>query len=267
MQVIGVVDLLGGLAVHARAGRRESYAPVATIAGSRIEPGDALAVARAYVDRLGLTDLYAADLDAILGRVEDAGRRSQSTVVAAVAAVGAPLWLDAGVSTADQARHALGLGAAHVVVGLETLPSYDALGEICTAVGGDRIAFSLDLQNGEPMILTGVSRAIPLGEPVHLLAARAADAGASAVIMIDLARVGTGSGLDLGLIARVRTAAPGVTLLAGGGVRGLEDIARLADAGCDGALVATALHDGRLGAAGVTAARRLGRPPGAVKQP
>src|SRR5207247_8071355 len=95
MQVIGVLDLLGGLAVHARAGRRESYAPVATIAGSRIEPGDALAVARAYVDRLGLTDLYAADLDAILGRVEDAGRRSQSTVVAAVAAVGAPLWLDA----------------------------------------------------------------------------------------------------------------------------------------------------------------------------
>jgi len=266
MQVIGVLDLLGGLAVHARAGRRESYAPVATIAGSRIEPGDALAVARAYVDRLGLTELYVAHLDAILG-LDEAGRTSQSTVVAAVAALGAPLWLDAGVSTADQARHALGLGAAHVVVGLETLPSYDALGEICTAVGGDRIAFSLDLQNGEPMILTGVSRAIPPGEPVHLLAARAADAGASAVIMIDLARVGTGTGLDLGLIARVRTAAPGVTLLAGGGVRGLEDIVRLADAGCDGALVATALHDGRLGAAGVTAARRLGRPPGAVKQP
>ena len=267
MQVIGVLDLLGGLAVHARAGRRESYAPVTTIGGSRIEPGDALAVARAYVDRLGLTELYAADLDAILGRVEDAGRSSQSTLVAAVAALGAPLWLDAGVSSAGQARHALGLGAAHVVVGLETLPSYDALGEICTAVGGDRIAFSLDLQNGEPMILTGVSRAIPPGEPVHLLAARAADAGASAVIMIDLARVGTGTGLDLGLIARVRTAAPGVTLLAGGGVRGLEDLARLADAGCDGALVATALHDGRLSLAGVAAARRLGRPPGGAMRP
>ncbi len=38
----------------------------------------------------------------------------------------------------------------------------------------------------------------------------------------------------------------------------LEDIARLADAGCDGVLVATALHDGRLGVAEVAAARRLG---------
>jgi len=257
MQVIGVVDLLGGLAVHARAGRRESYAPVTTIGGSRIEPGDALAVARAYMDRLGLTELYAADLDAILG-LDEAGRTSQSTVVAAVAALGAPLWLDAGVSTADHAHRAFALGASHVVVGLETLPSYDALEEICTAAGGDRVAFSLDLRNGEPMIGTGVNGGIPPGEPAHLMAARAADAGACAVIVIDLARVGTGSGLDLGLSARVRTAAPGLTLLAGGGIRGLEDIARLADAGCDGVLVATALHDGRLGVAEVAAARRLG---------
>ena len=46
---------------------------------------------------------------------------------------------------------------------------------------------------------------------------------------------------------RVRRAVPDVALLAGGGVRGPEDLQRLADAGCDGALVATALHDGRLG--------------------
>ena len=66
--MIGVVDLLGGRAVHARAGRREDYRPVRAVAGSVIEPGDALALARVYIDRLGLTELYAADLDAILGR-------------------------------------------------------------------------------------------------------------------------------------------------------------------------------------------------------
>jgi phosphoribosylformimino-5-aminoimidazole carboxamide ribotide isomerase len=77
------------------------------------------------------------------------------------------------------------------------------------------------------------------------------------VLVLDLARVGTGNGLDLDLIARVRDAARDVTLLAGGGVRGLNDVARLADVGCDGALVATALHDGRLGAAEVAAAQRL----------
>jgi phosphoribosylformimino-5-aminoimidazole carboxamide ribotide isomerase len=278
VRVIGVVDLLAGRAVHARAGQRESYRPVRAIAGSPIEPGDALALARAYTDRLGLTELYAADLDAILGRLRiqrdasaslaeaprddrpKAGRTSQDTIVAAVAALGAPLWLDAGVSSADQARHVLGLGAARVVVGLETLPSYDALGEICATLGGDRVAFSLDLRDGEPVMATGASGGISPGESAHLVAARAANAGVGAVIVIDLARVGTGAGLDLALIARVREAAPGLTLLAGGGVRGLEDLARLADSGCDGALVATALHDGRLGAAEVASAQRLGGP-------
>ena len=91
------------------------------------------------------------------------------------------------------------------------------------------------------------------------MAARAAEAGVGALIVIDLARVGMGTGLDLALITRVREAVPGLTLFAGGGVRGPEDLARLADAGCDGALVATALHDGRLGAADLAAARRLTR--------
>jgi phosphoribosylformimino-5-aminoimidazole carboxamide ribotide isomerase len=275
--VIGVIDLLAARAVHARAGARDRYAPLTAVAGVPIEPGNALAVAREYVNRLGLTELYVADLDAILDRLrgqpdasaslaearsdDDAGpkaaRRPQDTVVAAVAALGVPLWLDAGVSSVDDARHAFGLGAAHVIVGLETLPSYDALAAICAALDGERVAFSLDLRDGEPILMD--AGAVP-GEPAQQIARRAADAGARAVIVIDLARVGTGQLVDLGLIARVRRAAPDVTLVAGGGVRGLEDVRRLADSGCDGVLVATALHDGRLGAADVAAAQQIGRP-------
>lgn len=250
MQLIGVVDLRAGQAVHARAGHRERYAPVETVAGSAITPGDAPALARAYTERLGLSELYVADLDAIVDRAP------QDAVAAELAALGPPLWLDAGVSSPAAARRALDLGAARVVVGLETLPSFDALGLICDAVGGNRVAFSLDLRAGEPIVTSGD---IPPGEPAHLIASRAADMGAGAVIVIDLARVGTGSGLDCELITRVRAAAPRAMVLAGGGVHGLEDLARLADAGCDGALVATALHHGRLGPAEVATAQQLGR--------
>lgn len=275
MRVIGVVDLLAGRAVHARAGQRDRYAPVQAVAGLTIETGDALALARAYVHRLGLTELYVADLDAILGRLRvqsnagashaeapgsdrtgaKAGRAPQDTLVAAIAALGAPLWLDAGASSIVRARHALDLGAARVVVGLETLPSYDALDRICASVGGDTVAFSLDLRNGAPIVMPGAIRDVA----VPVIATRAARAGAGAMIVIDLARVGTGAGLDLDVIARVRDAAPNVLLLAGGGVRGIDDLAQLAEAGCDGALVATALHDGRLGAGDVAAAERLAR--------
>ena len=59
----------------------------------------------------------------------------------------APVWLDAGVSSVSGARQALETGAARVIVGLETLSSFDALSGICNAIGGDRMAFSLDLRD------------------------------------------------------------------------------------------------------------------------
>ena len=246
MRVIGVLDLLDGRAVHARAGAREHYEPMRAVAGAAIEAGDAVAIARIYRDSLGLTDLYAADLDAIMGR------SPQDGIVAALAASG-PLWLDAGVSSLDRARHLLALGVARVIVGLETLESWSALRAISAGVGAECVAFSLDLRNGEP-----VSRMTPPPFDASAVAAKAVEAGVHSIIVIDVARVGTGAGLDLELIARVREAVPDVMLLAGGGVRGFEDLERLAGAGCDGVLVATALHDGRIGAADVISARALG---------
>ena len=74
------------------------------------------------------------------------------------------------------------------------------------------------------------------------------------LIVIDLARVGAAAGLDLETISAVREAVPQLTLLAGGGVRGAQDLAALADIGCDAALVATALLDGRLTARPPTSA-------------
>jgi phosphoribosylformimino-5-aminoimidazole carboxamide ribotide isomerase len=89
------------------------------------------------------------------------------------------------------------------------------------------------------------------------LAARARDAGVGSVIVIDLARVGGGTGVDLDVVARVRDAVAGLTLIAGGGVRGPDDLVRLADAGCDAALVATALLAGGISAADIAAAGRV----------
>jgi phosphoribosylformimino-5-aminoimidazole carboxamide ribotide isomerase len=245
LRIIGVIDLLGGRAVHARAGRRAGYQPVLTAAGAAVD-GDAETLARTYVTCAGLTELYVADLDAIRGRAP------QDAEIATIAALGTPFWLDAGVSSADRARRALDLGATGLVVGLETLTSFESLSGICRVVGGNRVAFSLDLRHGEPIVTGDCVRS---GEPAPRVAARAANAGASIIIVLDLARVGTRAGLDFELIARIREAVPGLALLAGGGVRGEEDLAHLADCGCDGALVATAIHDGRIGATEIAAAR------------
>jgi phosphoribosylformimino-5-aminoimidazole carboxamide ribotide isomerase len=243
MRVLGVLDLTAGLAVHARGGARDRYAPVRSrLTGA---DGDAVALASAYRDQLGVEELYVADLDAI------GGGGVQRALVGRLATACGALWLDAGVARAADAARAVQEGAARVVVGLETLSGFGDLEEIVRTVGAERVAFSLDLRGGEPVVRAG---GVPREAPA-VLARRAAGAGVGAVIVLDLARVGAAAGVDLSLLTEIRRAAPDVELLAGGGVRGRDDLARLARAGCDGALVATALHDGRISREDVTAVR------------
>lgn len=242
MRIVGVIDLKEGRAVHARGGDRSQYQPVPAVSG------DAVALADVYRTR-GVAEIYVADLDAI------SGQPPQDDIVDALIGLGLPLWLDAGVTTWQRAQEIINRGAARVVVGLETLSSFEALDVICISVGGERVAFSLDVRDAVPLG-TGDSEGGPTsdgtGRPAAAprsageIAARAAQAGVGAIIVLDLARVGTGAGLDLSLIATVRAAAPDVMLLAGGGVRGEQDLERLTAIGCDGALVATAVHQGRL---------------------
>ncbi len=78
--------------------------------------------------------------------------------------------------------------------------------------------------------------------------------------MLDLARIGGGRGVDLVLVAALRHAFPHVELLAGGGIGTPRDLERLADAGLDGALIASALHDGRVKREDVAAVRRGDHP-------
>jgi phosphoribosylformimino-5-aminoimidazole carboxamide ribotide isomerase len=234
--IVGVVDLRQGLAVRARGGRRDEYAPIEHVAGERIPGGDAAALARQYVDRFGLSTLYVADLDAIERRAHQHG------VVRAVVSIGTSVWVDAGIASVDSAQRALDCGVARVIVGLETLPSFGELESIVQHVGGERVVFSLDLRDGTP--LTPVQEFVL--QPPEVLAARAADAGVAAVIVLDLARVGARSGLDLDLLARVRSSAGPAHVYAGGGVRDAGDLEQLRRAGCHGALVASALLDGNL---------------------
>ena len=158
------------------------------------------------------------------------------------------------------AKTAVEDGVARVVVGLETLPSFAVLREICDAMGRSNVAFSLDLRRGEPVNARGAAHR---GQTVDQLAAAAAEAGAGSVIVLDLARAGMRRGVDLALLRRVRAAVPGVELAVAGGVRGLSDLAAAATAGCDAALVATALYDGRILAADIANAGRSATEPGA----
>ncbi len=233
MRVIGVIDLKGGKAVHARGGSRDLYEPVHSVLLSEDQRGDAMALARAYRERLGLPEIYVADLD----RITKGGPLSET--VASIAAVGVPLMVDAGITSVTSAAAVLATGARRVVVGLETLTSLEELASIVEAVGPSRVVFSLDVR-GEQAI-TRPAGALTGVEPVAV-AREATSCGIRSVVVLDLARVGRSGGPRMSLVEQVRGACPDVELIAGGGVRDRKDIDRLAAIGCDAALVGTALH-------------------------
>jgi len=233
MRVIPVIDLKGGVAVHAVRGDRERYRPLQ----SRIAEGaDPVDLTRAVRERLGLDELYVADLDAI------AGGRGHPGVVAALARE-ADVMVDAGAVTAAGVEALLALGIARVVIGTESLPGAEALAELRRALPGAPLVLSLDLHAGRVL---SPDPALAALAPADALA-RLADAGVDTAVVLDLARVGSGEGPDVALLAALRARVPGVALLAGGGVRDAADLRALAGAGAAGALVATALHGGAIG--------------------
>jgi phosphoribosylformimino-5-aminoimidazole carboxamide ribotide isomerase len=245
VRIIGVIDLKDGMAVHARHGRRDTYAAVEQSAGTPID-GLPFTLARHYVEAFGLTEIYVADLNAI------ASRAPQTETIRRLALVGATLLVDAGIADRDAARRIADAGADTLVVGLETLRSFDALADICH--GSQRpVVFSLDLREGAPL-RGGAGSAADTPETIATQAVRA---GAQSIVLLDVARVGAGEGPDVRLLRRVRAVAPDTPLFAGGGIRDLQDLQQLARIGCAGALVATALHEGRLTPADIAAARAL----------
>ncbi|MCZ7572956.1 MAG: HisA/HisF-related TIM barrel protein [Ardenticatenaceae bacterium] len=265
MQVIPVLDLKANTVVHGVAGTRDRYQPVAS---RLVHSSDPCAVLEAFAT-LGAKACYIADLDAI------AGVGHHRELYPRLAAVGVPLWIDAGVASPADAQMVLAAGAARVIIGLETLPSLaraaelletppcrdGAVGRLCPrratahratphrepphrGVSTGPMLFSLDLRAGQPV--TTIPELCGL-EPLEVLA-RLHALRWRHFILLDVARVGTSGGPPLAFVRAAREAFPQIEIVSGGGVRDHGDLAALAAAGCDAALVATALHRGVLGA-------------------
>jgi phosphoribosylformimino-5-aminoimidazole carboxamide ribotide isomerase len=238
VRILPVLDLKDGVVVRGVAGRRQEYRSVISRLTSSADP---VGVARAFLDRFGLTELYLADLDAI------GGRPPALPVYTALQSLGCRLWVDAGVHTPDTALPLAAAGVDRLVIGLETVRGPGVLEDLCRMFGGGRVVFSLDLNAGQPLGDLG-----PWGSPAgsggaRSIGARAVAAGVGGLIVLDLARVGVGGGTGTeDLCTHLAAAYPDVEIIAGGGVRDADDLRALRQCGVRGVLVASALHDGRL---------------------
>lgn len=219
MRIIPVLDILGGVVVRAIAGQRHRYAPIESQLVVSPEP---FHVASRLLEVSGATELYLADLDAII-----TGQPVNNSICDLVRVLGVPVWFDGGFRSTPQELDPL----IRPVIGSETfgLPSF----------ASRSWAYSLDLREGVPLGC--------VGESALSLANRAVEMGFLSLIVLDLAQVGTNRGPGtLELLGQIRTRHPSIELIAGGGVRDRDDWNRLSDIGVDAVLVASALHDGNI---------------------
>jgi phosphoribosylformimino-5-aminoimidazole carboxamide ribotide isomerase len=228
MQIIPVVDVLDGIAVHAVRGERSRYQPLESQLCSGSDP---VTVAQALLDYCAASVLYVADLDAIMR-----GAPQLATLTRLARELpGIDLWLDAGFSDAAAARAVIaqlhGTGATVTpVFGSESLRA-----DTARDIPGNSI-LSLDQRHD-----------VPLGD-----AAFWTDAShwPSRLIVMSLDRVGSFSGPDLPAIAAIRQRAGNARMIVGaGGVRHADDLHAANAAGADAWLIASALHDRRIPAA------------------
>jgi len=224
--VIPVLDLKGGVVVRAVAGERAAYRPLGPGDSVLVEDAEPLAVAQALCSLFPFRRLYLADLDAIEGRGDQSGviRRL------AAALAGVELWVDAGIADGCALKALLAVPGTVAVLGTESQRDAELLR---TVRDHPRVVLSLDWRGDAPQ------------GPAELFADTAL--WPRRVIVMTLARVGTGGGPDVVRLREVLQRAGAREVYAAGGVRDVADLAALHDLGCAGALVATALHRGVIG--------------------
>lgn len=236
-RIIPVLDVMNGQVVRAIGGRRDEYKPIASKLTASTEPVE---VAKALLGATGASELYVADLDAITGVAGVA-----PAVVRLLESLEVPVWVDAGIGGGTEIVIRQLSGRIRLVVGLESAVEPELLRR-ALAVAREPVAFSLDLR-GERLLGNWSAWGADHERAAFSVARTAVREGAKSLIVLDLARVGTGTGTGTESLLRVlRDVYPDVDLIAGGGVRTWEDVKRLGEAGASGVLVASALHDGTL---------------------
>ncbi len=235
MKAIPVIDLLRGVAVHARRGERITYRPIRS---TLVRGADPLALLQAYRRILGSTSVYVADLDAIMGLGDN------RTLVAQMAALDPQLelFIDAGVRSAQDARSLAESGANKVVIASESVASLDDASEALGALGTTRGSFSIDMRNRMVLWRDGSTESRNPYEVAALLMSH----GFPEAILLEMERIGTGGGADVSFLSRIIQAAPGIRFIVGGGIKAASELVRLKRAGASGVLLATALHDGTI---------------------
>jgi 1-(5-phosphoribosyl)-5-[(5-phosphoribosylamino)methylideneamino] imidazole-4-carboxamide isomerase/N-(5'phosphoribosyl)anthranilate isomerase len=239
LQLLPAVDVAGGQAVQLVQG----------VAGSEKRFGDPVEAALRWRDA-GAEWIHLVDLDAAFGR-----GHNRELLAAIVARVDVQVELSGGIRDDDSLTAAMATGCRRVNVGTAALeqPEWCAA---AIAEWGDRLAVGLDVR-GRKLAARGWTRE---GGDLYEVLARLDYEGCARYVVTDVNRDGMLQGPNLQLLREV-CAATDRPVVASGGITELADLEALqtlVPEGVEGAIVGTALYEGRFSLAEALALTRDG---------
>ena len=212
------LDVLEGRVVRLSEGRRERVT---------VEGGDPVAAAQRFAAE-GASWLHLVDLDGAFSGAPDLG------LVARVAATGLPVQVGGGYRTVESIEAALAAGAARVLVGTAALE--DRFLAAAVERFGGAVAVAVDARDG---LVTVSGWTEDSKVSAVELARRCAGTGIERLLVTSTRRDGTLAGPDVELLEDVLAA--GLPVVAAGGIASLEDLGRLRELGCEGAVTGSAI--------------------------
>jgi phosphoribosylformimino-5-aminoimidazole carboxamide ribotide isomerase len=222
MRCVFVLDVFNGAVVHAIRGKRNRYELIEKHS-KIVSNSDPIGI----LDEIRPKEIYIADLNRLMG-IGD----SQTTIDKV--SLKTNTMADTGISNIYDLQ--ILPERVKPVIGIETA----SLRLIKESAESRQVIVSLDMKNQEVLTRDSEMKGSPFGVLHHLN-----DIPIEAVILLDLNRVGTSIGLDRKFLAQCVELSDHPLLL-GGGIKDSKDLLELDHLGLKGALVATAVHNGRI---------------------
>ena len=148
-----------------------------------------------------------------------------------------------GIKTADDIKSAFGAGAAMVTVGSVAVTNRELFCSWLKEFGPDRIILGADIRNGKVSINGWKEDS---EENIVPFLRYYVERGVRNVLCTDISKDGTLAGPAYGLYNEIMREFPGLNLIAGGGVSGLDDLVRLDREGVPSAVFGKAVYEGRV---------------------
>ncbi|MBT3336559.1 MAG: 1-(5-phosphoribosyl)-5-[(5-phosphoribosylamino)methylideneamino]imidazole-4-carboxamide isomerase [Anaerolineae bacterium] len=188
----------------------------------------------------GATWFHLINLDGAFGEYIEPNQRAIKNILVACGDISTQL--GGGIRSLADIEGALNLGITRVILGTAILEDFSFAKKVIAEFGADRIVFGLDARDG---VLMARGWQVASDRSIFELAEALKNIGAERIIYTDIATDGMSVGNDT-KNTRQLAEKTGLDVIASGGIKTLEDVREVKEAGLSGVIIGRALYENHI---------------------